>query len=51
MKQSLDARDFTKAPPAVLEPEWVLTMRKRLVEFGQTGKAEWYKAKRDKAQG
>jgi hypothetical protein len=42
-----DARDATKEPPAYLDPRWVLMMRKRLREFQETGRMEWYKRVED----
>jgi hypothetical protein len=42
-----DQRDATKEPPAYLDPRWVLMMRKRLREFQETGRMEWYKPNQD----
>jgi hypothetical protein len=42
-----DARDATKEPPAYLDPRWILMMRKRLREFQETGRMEWYKGVED----
>lgn len=42
-----DQRDCTPEPPALLDPWWVLTMRRRLRDFQVTGKMEdWYPASR-----
>lgn len=37
--ETLDARDATPPPPAVLDPRWVLVMRARIKQFRETG--EW----------
>ena len=44
---TLDARDATKEPPAYLDIPWILLMRKRLKEFQETGRMEWYKRDQD----
>jgi hypothetical protein len=41
-----DARDATKEPPAMLDPLWVLDMRRRLRNFQATGDLDWYPASR-----
>jgi hypothetical protein len=42
-----DQRDATKEPPAMLDPYWVLMMRKRLRDFQATGDLSWYKRDQD----
>lgn len=42
---SLDSRDYSKEPPAMLDPLWVLLMRERLRNFQATGNLEWYAGK------
>jgi hypothetical protein len=39
MANTMDGRDFTQDPPAILDPEWVLMMRARVQHYIQTG--EW----------
>lgn len=36
---TLDGRDFTKEPPVMLDPQWVINMRARVNRYIQTG--EW----------
>ncbi|HLP30285.1 MAG TPA: hypothetical protein VK465_06995 [Fibrobacteria bacterium] len=36
-----DGRDATKAPPAYLNPRWILRMRRRLDHFRNTGRVDW----------
>lgn len=47
IQQSGDSRDFSKAPPAMLDPLWVLLMRERLRNFQATGDLSWYKKAED----
>jgi hypothetical protein len=42
-----DQRDMTAEPPAMLDPYWVILMRKRLRHFQETGEMEWYKGVED----
>jgi hypothetical protein len=42
-----DQRDMTAEPPAMLDPYWVILMRKRLREFQATGDLSWYKKSED----
>lgn len=39
-----DSRDFTPNPPAMLDPHWVLTMRRRIQRFRETGIVDWLPA-------
>ena len=41
--QSLDSRDYTPAPPAYLDPLWVIAMRERLADYVRTGNLNWYR--------
>ena len=45
--KSLDSRDFTRDPPAYLDPHFVLLMRERLRNFQATGNLDWYKRAED----
>jgi hypothetical protein len=47
----MDSRDYSKEPKVLLDIDWVLTMRKRMVDFSQSGNMEWYKAKQKRSQG
>ena len=47
-QETADPRDLTPEPPAMLDPWWVLTMRKRLIEFRRTGVMDWYPASEKK---
>lgn len=38
---SLDFRDRTPEPPALLDPYWVLRMRARLRTYQETGSVDW----------
>lgn len=43
LQDSLDARDATRTPPAMLDPRWVLLMRRRLDRFRETGVVDWFR--------
>ena len=42
--ETCDTRDFTKEPPANLDPRWVLSMQRRLKAYRDTGSLDWYEA-------
>jgi hypothetical protein len=41
LKKTMDARDFTKDPPAELDVESIRRNRKRTADYLATGKADW----------
>lgn len=41
--KSMDSRDYTPEPPAILDPLWVISMRSRLAEYVTTGNLNWYR--------
>lgn len=41
MRKTLDSRDSTKEPPAMLDPESVLRNRARTLEFLKSGRVMW----------